>query len=228
MDKVPSSEQRLTGQHISFVEAFWFWLKLGFISFGGPVGQIAIMHTELVDKRKWISEKRFMHALNFCMLLPGPEAMQMATYVGWLLHRTWGAIVAGLLFILPSLLLLVALAWLYMSYSDLPVVAALLYGIKPAVVAIVFFAAYRIAKKTLKTPPLMLVAALAFVALYVFHIAFPLIVLSAALIGFIIGKIQAPAVKTSPNSAAEQSPASHTHFSWTHSAKVLLVALALW
>nr|WP_200858804.1 chromate efflux transporter [Methylophaga lonarensis] len=215
-------------QPVSFREAFWFWLKLGFISFGGPVGQIAIMHTELVDKRRWISEKRFLHALNFCMLLPGPEAMQLATYVGWLLHKTRGAIVAGLLFILPSLLLLILLAWLYLAYSDLPAVAAVLYGIKPAVVAIIFFAAYRIAKKTIKTPPFMVIALLAFVALYLLHIAFPLIILSAALLGFIVGKSQPSAAKAVSVTKAEPTAMGHTRFSWRHSATVLLVGLALW
>src|SRR5690554_1044200 len=135
----------------SFKQAWHFWLKLGFISFGGPAGQIAIMHQELVEKRGWISEKRFLHALNFCMLLPGPEAMQLATYIGWILHKTWGGIVAGALFFLPSVVMLVGLAWLYLAYNDLPVMQAIFYGIKPAVVAIVLYAAYRIGKKTLTT-----------------------------------------------------------------------------
>src|SRR5713101_5364932 len=120
---------------VSFSEAFRYWLKLGFISFGGPAGQIAMMHQDLVDEKRWISEKRFLHALNFCMVLPGPEAQQLATYIGWLLHRTWGGIVAGALFVLPSLALLVALSWLYMAYGDLPVISGILYGVKPAVVA---------------------------------------------------------------------------------------------
>src|SRR6478609_11313905 len=118
---------------VSFWEAFRFWLKLGFISFGGPAGQIAIMHQELVERRRWISEKRFLHALNYCMVLPGPEAQQLATYIGWLMHRTWGGIVAGGLFVLPSLVLLIALSWLYVSYGGVPFVAAALDGVKPAV-----------------------------------------------------------------------------------------------
>src|SRR6186997_2203453 len=129
---------------VPFAEALRFWLKLGFISFGGPAGQIAIMHRALVEERRWISERRFLHALSYCMVLPGPEAQQLATYIGWLLHRTWGGLIAGGLFVLPSLFILVSLAWIYMAYGDAPAIAALLYGVKPAVVAIVAFAAYRI------------------------------------------------------------------------------------
>jgi chromate transporter len=126
---------------ITLPQAFLYWLKLGFISFGGPAGQIAIMHHDLVKEKRWISERRFLHALNYCMILPGPEAQQLATYIGWLLHRTWGGIIAGVLFILPSFFVLVALAWVYMAYGSLPAVAGMLYGFKPAVVAIVLFAA---------------------------------------------------------------------------------------
>ena len=135
---------------MSFGEAFRFWLKLGFISFGGPAGQIAIMHTELVERRRWISEKRFLHALNYCMLLPGPEAQQLATYIGWLMHRTWGGIVAGALFVLPSLFILIALSWIYLPFGDVPLVAGLFYGIKPAVTALVLHAAHRIGTRALK------------------------------------------------------------------------------
>ena len=129
---------------VSFGEALRFWLKLGFISFGGPAGQIAIMHSELVERRRWISEQRFLHALNYCMLLPGPEAQQLATYIGWLMHRTWGGIVAGALFVLPSLFILIGLSWIYLRFGDVPVVAGIFYGIKPAVTAIVVSAAIRI------------------------------------------------------------------------------------
>ena len=128
---------------VSSSEALRFWLQLGFISFGGPAGQIAIMHRELVEKRRWISEKRFLHALNFCMLLPGPEAQQLATYLGWLMHRTWGGVLAGTLFVLPSLLLLIVLSWVYMAYGEQPIVAGIFYGIKPAVAAIVLHALHR-------------------------------------------------------------------------------------
>jgi chromate transporter len=129
---------------ISFAEALRFWLKLGFISFGGPAGQIAIMHQELVEQRRWISERRFLHALNYCMLLPGPEATQLATYIGWMMHRTLGGVVAGALFVLPSLFILIALSYVYMAHGSVPAIAGLLYGIKPAVVAVVLAAAWRI------------------------------------------------------------------------------------
>src|SRR5258708_7585621 len=135
---------------VSFSEAFRFWLRLAFISFGGPAGQIAIMHQELVERRRWISERRFLHALNYCMVLPGPEAQQLATYIGWLMHRTPGGIVAGGLFVLPSLVILIVLSWIYPSFGDLPLVSGILYGIKPAVTAIVVFAAYRIVSPRLK------------------------------------------------------------------------------
>ena len=134
----------------TFGEAFRFWLKLGFISFGGPAGQIAIMQTELVEKRRWISQARFLHALNFCMLLPGPEAQQLAIYIGWLLHRTRGGIVAGLLFVLPSMFILWALSFVYVTYGNVPWVAAIFYGLKPAVLAIVAAAVIRIGRKALR------------------------------------------------------------------------------
>ncbi|NBV18015.1 chromate transporter, partial [Janthinobacterium sp.] len=143
---------------VSLRSAFWYWLKLGCVSFGGPAGQIAMMHAELVERRRWISEQRFLHALNYCMLLPGPEATQLAIYIGWLLHRTRGGIVAGLLFLLPSLLLLIALSWLYMAYGHVAAIAAVLYGIKPAVVAIVVAAAWRLGRRTLRSAGLVAIA----------------------------------------------------------------------
>jgi len=133
----------------TFGQAFSYWLKLGFISFGGPAGQIAIMHVELVERRRWISENRFLNALNYCMVLPGPEAQQMATYIGWLMHRTWGGIVAGGLFVLPSLFILIALSWVYMAFGNMPVIAGIFYGIKPAVTALVVHAAWRIGSRAL-------------------------------------------------------------------------------
>ncbi len=177
---------------MSFGEAFLFWLKLGFISFGGPAGQIAVMHQELVERRRWISERRFLHALNYCMVLPGPEAQQLATYIGWLMHRTWGGIVAGGLFVLPSLVILIALSWLYMAHGEQPAIAGILYGIKPAVTAIVLFAAYRIGSRALKNGVLWGIAAAAFVAIFALDVPFPLIVLAAALIGVVGGRV-APA-----------------------------------
>jgi len=174
---------------VSFADAFAFWLKLGFISFGGPAGQIAVMHTELVERRRWISERRFLHALNYCMLLPGPEAQQLATYIGWLMHRSWGGIVAGGLFVLPSLLILIALSWIYMAFGNLPLVAGLFYGIKPAVTAIVVHAAHRIGSRALKNGVLWAIAAAAFVAIFALNLPFPLIVLVAGLTGYIGGRI---------------------------------------
>jgi chromate transporter len=175
-------------KHPSFDEAFRFWLKLGFISFGGPAGQIAIMHAELVEKKKWISEARFLHALNYCMILPGPEAQQLATYVGWLLHRTRGGIVAGGLFILPSIFILWALSYVYVTFGALSWIAAIFYGLKPAVLAIVATAVIRIGSRALKNEILWAVAAAAFAAIFFFHVPFPLIVLTAAAAGFFGGK----------------------------------------
>ncbi|MDF1589115.1 MAG: chromate efflux transporter [Gammaproteobacteria bacterium] len=213
---------------VPFKQAIKFWLKLGFISFGGPAGQIAILHQELVDKRKWISEKRFLHALNFCMLLPGPEAMQLATYMGWLLHKTWGGIVAGVLFVVPSLFILIALAWLYLLYNDLPVMQAVFYGIKPAVVAIVLYAAYRIGTKTLKSPYLMGIALAAFIAIFVFHLPFPLIILTAALLGWLGGRYLSQADSKQSGLEDNWHRAEHTRFSWRQTIKVVLVGLLLW
>lgn len=173
---------------IGMGEALLFWLKLGFISFGGPAGQIAIMHQELVERRRWISEKRFLHALNYCMLLPGPEAQQLATYIGWLMHKTWGGVIAGVLFVLPSLFILIALSWIYIAYGDVSWVAGLFYGIKPAVTAIVVHAAHRIGSRALKNNWLWAIAAAAFVAIFALKVPFPYIVIAAALIGYIGGK----------------------------------------
>jgi chromate transporter len=186
---------------ITFGEALRFWWKLGWISFGGPAGQIAIMHRELVDVKRWISEKRFLHALNYCMVLPGPEAQQLATYLGWLMHGTWGGIVAGALFVLPSLLILIALSWLYMAYGSLPLAAAILYGIKPAVTAIVLAAAWRIGKRTLKNALLWGVAVAAFIAIFALDVPFPAIILGAAAIG-VVGAHFQPSLFAGGNSHA--------------------------
>lgn len=173
---------------VSLRQAFWYWLRLGFISFGGPAGQIAIMHQDLVERKRWISEKRFLHALNYCMILPGPEAQQLATYIGWLMHRTWGGVVAGGLFVLPSLFILIALSWIYTAFGSVPAVAGVLYGIKPAVTAIVVFAAYRIGSRALKNAWLWAIAAAAFLAIFVLNLPFPVIVLVAGIIGYFGGK----------------------------------------
>jgi len=173
----------------SFRVALAFWLKLGFISFGGPAGQIAIMHQELVERRRWISERRFLHALNYCMLLPGPEATQLATYVGWLLHRTWGGIVAGTLFVLPSLFILIGLSWVYVAFGSVPAVVGILYGVKPAVTAIVLFAAYRIGSRALRNATLWTIAGAAFVAIFALGVPFPYIVLAAGVVGFVGARV---------------------------------------
>src|SRR6188474_2112758 len=174
---------------VSFWEAFRFWLKLGFISFGGPAGQISIMHAELVERRRWISEKRFLHALNYCMLLPGPEAQQLATYIGWLMHRTRGGIAAGALFVLPSLAILVALSWLYVAFAQVPAIAGAFYGIKPAVTAIVVFAAYRLGTRALTSTWTWSIAVLALLAVALARLPFPLVIAGAAAIGFVGGRI---------------------------------------
>lgn len=191
MSETTESTDMVRPAHPSFWEAFGYWLKLGFISFGGPAGQIAMMHQELVEKRRWISERRFLHALNYAMVLPGPEAQQLAVYIGWLLHRTWGGIVAGTLFLLPSLFILSALSYVYMAYGNLQFVQGVFAGIKPAVVAIVVFAAWRIGSRALKNKVLWAMAAVSFIAIFVFHIPFPAIVLGAGVLG-LIGSRLAP------------------------------------
>ncbi len=186
-----SITQDVTGKPdpVSFGEAIIYWLKLGFISFGGPAGQISMMHQELVEKRRWISEHRFLHALNYTMVLPGPEAQQLATYIGWLMHGVWGGIAAGVLFVMPSLFILSGLTWVYLAYGDLPAIEGILYGIKPAVTAIVVFAAYRIGSRALHNNVLRGMAVLAFIAIFALKIPFPSIVLMAGIIGFIGSQI---------------------------------------
>ena len=174
---------------VTIGEAFWFWLKLGFVSFGGPAGQIAVMHQELVERRRWISEHRFLHALNYAMVLPGPEAQQLATYIGWLMHGAMGGIIAGALFVLPSFFILIALAWAYLVFGETQSVAGILYGIKPAVTAVVLFAAYRIGTRALRNGVLWFVAATAFIAIFVFNAPFPYVVLGALIFGFLAGRV---------------------------------------
>ena len=225
---------------VSFWQALRFWLKLGLISFGGPAGQIAIMHQELVEQKRWISEKRFLHALNYCMLLPGPEAQQLAIYLGWLMHRQWGGIVAGMLFVLPSLFILIILSWLYIAFGHVSWVAGLFYGIKPAVTAIVFQAAYRMGSRTLKNKVLWAVAAAAFVAIFVLKIPFPWIVLAAAMVGFVGSKWRADIFNANAAHLASQKqygaaiidddtpPPAHAQFRWTRLIQLLLVGALLW
>ena len=177
------SESMANSRDVSFAEAFRFWVKLGFISFGGPAGQIAIMHRELVERRRWISEERFLHALNYCMLLPGPEAQQLAIYIGWLLHRTWGGIVAGAFFVIPSIFVLLALSYVYAAHGNVPAVAGVLSGFKPIVVAIVVEAVIKIGGKALKRWAHLIIAATSFISIYFLHVPFPIIVLAAAIVG---------------------------------------------
>ena len=221
----------------TFREALRFWLKLGFISFGGPTGQIAIMHAELVEKKKWIGEERFLHALNYCMLLPGPEATQLATYCGWLLHRTWGGIAAGVLFVLPSAAMLWALSLVYVRYGAVPEIAAVFHGLKPAVTAIVVAAVIRIGKRALKSGAMWGVAAAAFTALFFLKVAFPWVVVGAALTGWAGGKwwpekfsagVGHGAVASGTVIDDAQESAPHTRPSWARAAKVVAVCGTLW
>jgi chromate transporter len=170
---------------VSLSEAFRVWLRVAALSFGGPAGQIAVMHRIIVDEKKWVGESRFLHALSYCMLLPGPEAHQLAIYIGWLMHRWPGGIMAGGLFVLPGIIALMALSWIYALYGQVPVVAALFFGLKAAVLAIVLFAVYRVGSRALKSSAMMTLAALAFIAIFFSHVPFPLIVLMAGLIGVI-------------------------------------------
>ncbi len=198
----------MTPEPPSFATAAWFWLKLGLISFGGPTGQIAIMHTELVEKRRWISEGRFLHALNFCMLMPGPEAQQLATYIGWALHGTWGGVVAGALFILPSAVLLWALSWLSMVGGNVPWIAAIFYGLQPAVMAIVAAAILRIGSKALKNPLMWSVAALAFIAIFFLKLPFIAIIVGAGILGLIGSRVRPSVFLTLPVHDSEQETGS--------------------
>ncbi|MDP3030890.1 MAG: chromate efflux transporter, partial [Rhodocyclaceae bacterium] len=222
-------------------EAFKYWLKLGFIAFGGPVGQIAMMHTELVERRRWISEHRFLHALNYCMLLPGPEAIQLAIYISWLMHGVKGAVMAGVLFFMPAFVLVTVLAGVYLSYGDLPAMQGIFYGIKPAVVAIVLFAAWRIGSKVLKNEVLLAIAALSFVGIFFFKIGFPWIVLAAGILGAIGGKLLPAKFKAGGGGHGasgkthgpaiiddDTPPPAHAKFSWGKSIMMVTIFVAIW
>ncbi len=230
-------ETKTVVAHPSFAEAFRFWLKLGFISFGGPAGQIAIMQTELVEKKRWISQARFLHALNYCMLLPGPEAQQLATYIGWLLHRTRGGLVAGAFFVIPSIFILWGLSFVYAAYGNLPWIAAIFYGLKPAVMGIVAVAVIRIGRKALSNEVMWALAALAFVAIYFFKVPFPVIILGAGLVGLLGGyfwkakfhvvSAHGKAGNSSVLDDETESPA-HTQPRLARAIKVTAVCLILW
>jgi chromate transporter len=236
---MPDAKEPALPDAVSFGTALRYWLRLGFISFGGPAGQIALMHDELVERHRWISERRFMHALNYCMVLPGPEAQQLATYIGWLMHGVKGGIAAGALFVLPSLLILIALSWIYLAFGDVPAVAGVLYGIKPAVTAIVLHAAYRIGQRALRNAALWAIAAAAFLAIFAFNAPFPLIILTAALLGFVGGRLAPEAFTAKPGHTArpQQGPAliddatpcpPHARFSAGRFARYAATGLALW
>ena len=224
----------------SLWEAFLYWLKLGFVSFGGPAGQMSMMHAELVERRRWISEHRFLHALNYTMVLPGPEAQQLATYIGWLMHGTLGGIMAGTLFVLPSLGILIALTWIYLAFGDLPVVGGVLYGIKPAVTAIVVFAAWRIGSRALNSPVLWAIAAAAFVAIFALKVPFPYIVMGAGILGYIGGRLAPDKFKTAAGQGSTHKsygpaliddhtpPPAWASFSWRSTVVHIAVGLGIW
>lgn len=222
---------------VPFREALAYWFKLGWLAFGGPAGQIAMMHHELVERRRWISEQRFLHALNYCMTLPSPEAQQLATYIGWLMHGTWGGIVAGTLFVLPSVLVIVLFGWIYLRFGDLPAVAGVLYGIKPAVIAIVVYAAYRIGRRALRNAWLWAIAAAAFVATFALRLPFPLIIIGAGLIGYLGGRY-APERFTLHDGEADggnsaligdhHATPEHARFSRARLVRYTIVGLLIW
>ncbi|HEY7294976.1 MAG TPA: chromate efflux transporter, partial [Dehalococcoidia bacterium] len=227
---------------VAFRDALRVWVKVGLLSFGGPAGQIATMHRILVDEKRWIGEQRFLHALNYCMLLPGPEAQQLAVYIGWLLHRTWGGIVAGTLFVLPGAIVMLGLSLLYAGYHEVPVIAGIFFGIKPAVLAIVLHALERIGKRALTSRFALVLAAAAFVAIFFLNLPFPLIVLGAGVIGYLadrFGGLSLTAKKQNAGSDAEAANtvvdamfaagrADHTQPSTGRAIRVLATWLPLW
>ena len=214
-------------QKPTFREAMRFWLRLGFISFGGPAGQIAIMHEYLVARKKWISDSRFLHALNYCMILPGPEAQQLATYIGWLLHGTAGGLAAGLLFVLPSLFILLALSVGYVSFGSLPVVYAIFNGLKPAVIAIIMIALFKIGKKSLLTPFHYIIAVSAFIVIYFFQIPFPLIIISTIAIS-LLAKRFAPQLFISQNKPTKKNEVDESEFYINKNSSVEAKPFQLW
>ena len=242
-------EEKIENKKVSFTEAFRFWVKLGFISFGGPAGQIAIMHKELVDKRRWLSDERFLHALNYCMLLPGPEAQQLAIYIGWLMHRTLGGIVAGAFFVIPSIFVLLALSYIYAAYGNILAVAGILLGFKPIVVAIVVEAVIKIGGKAINRWAHLVIAASAFVSIYFLHIPFPLIVLAAAVVGLLGARLMPSVFVAQPKTKEADKktegdgkildavplviddnapPPPHTLPNRMRTFKILAIGLALW
>lgn len=225
---------------VTFKEAFWIWGKIAIYSFGGPAGQIAVMHRILVEEKRWISENRFLHALNYCMILPGPEAQQLATYIGWILHKTAGGLVAGMLFVLPGFLSILGLSILYGAFQETSFVEALFFGLKASVLAVVLEAVIHIGRRALKNEIMVTLAGLAFVAIFFFNIAFPLIVLSAGFIGYIGGKIwedkfyvlkenkKDGGVGHETQAVITDSMAAHTQPSWGRTFRVAVIWLLIW
>jgi chromate transporter len=222
---------------VPFADAFRYWLKLGFINFGGPAGQIAIMHDDLVDKKRWISNNRFLHALNYCMLLPGPEAQQLAIYIGWLLNGRWGGIAAGVLFVLPAFFLILGLSWTYAVHGDVTWVAAIFYGLRAAVIALVIAAVIRVGSKALRNPMMLGIAAAAFIAIFLVKVPFPLIIVTAGAIGFVGTRLRPDLFAGSSHHGEEDDQADvvladhHVvapgHSKW-RTLKVLIVGLFIW
>ena len=223
---------------ITFREAFWVWLKIASLSFGGPAGQIAVMHRILVDERHWISESRFLHALNYCMLLPGPEAQQLATYIGWLMHRTAGGIMAGGLFILPGVIAIMGLSYIYAAYGNVGFIEALFFGLKAAVLAIVIQAVVRVGKRALRNRVMIGLAAVAFVAIFFFNVPFPVIIIAAGLIGFIGAQLGRPEFEAVAHGGSKQTALvdnllsdelpEHARPSVARALKVSTIWLLLW
>jgi len=237
------SSENGESHNISLGDAFRVWVRISLLSFGGPAGQIAVMHRILVDETRWVSESRFLHALNYCMLLPGPEAQQLATYIGWLLHRTLGGLIAGILFIVPGAIVILGLSILYAGFQELSFVEALFFGIKAAVLAVVIEAVMRIGKRALKNAPMYIIAVSAFIGIFFFAIPFPVIVAAAAAIGmigklvspknFAVGTVHEPDTSTENNAPAvdaalDGDAMSHTKPSTARSVKVLAICLTLW
>lgn len=223
---------------VSFAEAVRVWARIGWLGFGGPAGQIALMHRELVEKRRWISEGRFMQALNYCMLLPGPEAQQLAVYIGWLMHRTWGGVVAGVLFVLPGMIVLGILSWVYVRYQNASFIAATFFGLKAAMLAIVIEAVVRIGRRALKSRFHLVLAGASFLAIYAFGVPFPWLVLAAAVIGLAFGR-SANATASSPSTATEANDyvidrmvenglAHHLAPKWKPAVRTTVACLVLW
>jgi chromate transporter len=233
----PSDVRIETARRVSFRDAARFWIRLGFINFGGPTGQIALMHEELVDRRRWISSGRFLHALNFCMLLPGPEAQQLAIYVGWLLHKVRGGLVAGIAFIAPAFFLILGLSWAYAVHGDVPAIAGILSGLQAAVVGIIAAALIRIGRRALHNGVMVAIAMASFVSIFFVGIPFPFVILGAAAVG-LFGRSLRPRSFRSPQEEPDSggavirddasAPPDHTVATAGRAVRVVVVGLAVW